>query len=59
MSEKVLVVERPNEGPREYLWTQDSKRMFDLDAQDVAALEDGKVVWVGDIALTLEEPAEA
>lgn len=52
---KRLIVEAPNIGPKEFDWTPEIQFFFQLDRFDVKTLEEGNVVWQGDIAFELQE----
>lgn len=54
-----LCAESPlEEKPLFVQWTDDAKIKYSLEGFEVAELEEGKVVWRGDVALTLENPEE-
>jgi hypothetical protein len=57
---KILIIEKANEEALELHWplSQDSKQRLNLDDTDIKMLESGKVVWVGDMGISLEDVAE-
>lgn len=54
---KVLFRESP-EGLDEFPATQKTFDRFDLDEDQVAAMNEGETIWDGDIAYTIEEEPE-
>jgi hypothetical protein len=54
-----LCAESPlEEKPLFIQWTDDAKLKYFLEDWEIVDLEEGKIVWRGDVALTLEEPED-
>ena len=52
---KELCKEAPYKEPEYFPWNEETRKQHNLDPLDVKLLEEGKVVWVGDIGYSLEE----
>lgn len=55
-SKKVLTRKVLYEGIQEFPWDDAAKRRFKFDLTDIARLESGKILWIGETAYLLEDP---
>jgi hypothetical protein len=50
-----LVIEEPHQPLTEHPWNSATRTRFNLDALDIQILEDGQILWRGDIAYSLDD----